>query len=213
MVASGLNDTHLYVDHIRLALHFVAAMILACYTLWFALQLLVSPEQRATDRSLHRYTFIIIIVLFVQLTYGAFMAGLKAAMAAHTWPSINGMAFPDSLGTASLINDKINVHFIHRGIAYVLLALIIWWFVRAARVARINAGSILGKTRLWPPVLVFLQVVLGIVTVLSAPAIVPGKFGTFEILAELHQMVAMFLLMSLVINLYVVRNGPAVPAE
>jgi cytochrome c oxidase assembly protein subunit 15 len=45
MVASGLNDEHLYVDHIKLALHFISAMILACYTLWFALKLLIPEEQ------------------------------------------------------------------------------------------------------------------------------------------------------------------------
>jgi len=51
--------------------------------------------------------------------------------------------------------------------------------------------------------LVVLQVLLGITTVLCAPMMVPGKFGTFEILAEMHQLVAMFLLMSMVVNLYV----------
>ena len=40
MVASGLNDENLYVDHIRLAIHFIAALGLLCYTLWFALMLL-----------------------------------------------------------------------------------------------------------------------------------------------------------------------------
>ncbi|MEY2835112.1 MAG: hypothetical protein RLZZ557_774, partial [Bacteroidota bacterium] len=38
MVASGLNEESLYVDHIRLAIHFTAALGLLCYTLWFALR-------------------------------------------------------------------------------------------------------------------------------------------------------------------------------
>jgi heme a synthase len=203
MVASGLNDTHLYVDHIRLALHFISAMILACYTLWFALKLLVPGEKRIADNRFFLFTFSIIVVLFVQLTYGAFMAGLKAAMTAPTWPSINGMAVPDGMLGKSFVNDKINVHFMHRGIAYVLLILLTVWFARAGKVYGLNKGSILGKARRWPLVLVWLQVTLGIVTVISAPTMVPGKFGTFEILAELHQMVAMFLLMSLMVNLYI----------
>src|SRR5205085_9261410 len=37
MVASGLNDENLYVSHYRLAIHFIAALILLCYTFWFAL--------------------------------------------------------------------------------------------------------------------------------------------------------------------------------
>ena len=206
MVASGLNDSHLYVDHIKLAAHFVSAMILACYTLWFALILLIPPEKRTTDKKLNTFTTVIILLLFVQLTYGAFMAGLKAAMAAATWPTINGMWWPDGLIGRSFTHDKIAVHFMHRGIAYVLLTLSIFWFLSATRSAAKYPASMLKTTRWWPFLLVGLQVTLGIATVLCAPMIVPGKFGTFEILAELHQLVAMFLLMSLVVNLYVVRR-------
>ena len=203
MVASGLNDSHLYVDHIKLALHFVSAMILACYTLWFALQLLIPEEKRIADKKLRSFTLVIILLLFVQLTYGAFMAGLKAAMAAPTWPTINGMWWPDGLMARSFINDKIAVHFMHRGIAYILLTLLIFWFFAASRKA---GTSLLSTTKWWPFLLVLLQVTLGIVTVLCAPMMVLGKFGTFEVLAEMHQLVAMFLLMSLVVNLYVVKS-------
>ncbi len=205
MVASGLNEENLYVNHIKLAAHFVSAMVLACYTLWFALQLLVPEQKRVINKSLANLTIIVVILLFVQLTYGAFMAGLKAAMAAPTWPSINGMWIPDTLPANSWINDKINVHFIHRGLAYVLFAAVIFWFVKSAK--SIQPGNALSATRLWPLILVCLQVVLGIITVISAPHIVIGKFGLFESLAELHQLVAMFLLMSLVVNLYVVKRG------
>jgi cytochrome c oxidase assembly protein subunit 15 len=206
MVASGLNDSHLYVDHIKLAAHFVSAMILACYTLWFALILLIPQEKRTTNRKLNTFTVGIIVLLFVQLTYGAFMAGLKAAMAAATWPTINGMWIPDGLSGLSFINDKIAVHFMHRGIAYILLTLLIFWFVSATRSAAKYPAGVLKTTRWWPFLLVALQVTLGIVTVLCAPKIIPGKFGTFEVLAESHQLVAMFLLMSLVVNLYVLKR-------
>lgn len=206
MVASGLNDSHLYVDHIKLALHFVSAMILACYTLWFALQLLIPEEKRVADRKLFVFTLAAILLLFIQLTYGAFMAGLKAAMSAPTWPTINGMWLPDRLMNRSFINDKIAVHFMHRGLAYLLFILLVWWFIAAGRSALKNKTTILKTTKWWPLLLVTVQVTLGIVTVLSAPMIVYGKFGTFEVLAELHQLVAMFLLMSLVVNLYVVKS-------
>ncbi|MES2702828.1 MAG: COX15/CtaA family protein [Bacteroidota bacterium] len=211
MVASGLNDEHLYVNHIRLAMHFVAAMILACYTLWFALMLLVPPEKRVAAKGLYNFTVIVLLLLFVQLTYGAFMAGLKAAMSAPTWPDVNGMFVPEGFSTRSYASDKINVQFIHRMLAYTLLIAVIAWFAMAMKTARANAGSLLGKASRWPMVLVLLQVVLGIYTVLSATAIVPGKFGRFEVLAELHQLVAMFLLMALVVNLYVIKPLPASP--
>lgn len=207
MVASGINDTDLYVNHIKLAMHFMAALLLLCYTLWFALKLIVPEEKRATDARLYNFTIFIIVLLCVQLIYGAFMAGLKAAMAAATWPTINGMWIPDRLWVQSFINHPINIHFMHRGLAYLLVLAILFWFSSAGKTASRQAKPSLGTARVWVLLLVVVQVILGIVTVLSAPKISFGKFGQFEILAELHQLVAMSLLMALVINLYLVRRS------
>jgi cytochrome c oxidase assembly protein subunit 15 len=209
MVASGLDDNHLYVDHIKLATHFVAAMILACYTLWFALQLLIPENKRAKNTRLHNFTMVIIAVLFVQLVYGAFMAGLKAAMAAPTWPSINGMWIPGNLMSQSFISNPINVHFVHRLLAYILFILLCIWFGRAGSYVKRNATTLLTRTRRWSFMLVILQVLLGIITVINAPYIQLGKFGQYQLLAELHQLVAMFLLISLVVNLYVIKRARA----
>jgi heme a synthase len=213
MVKTGLNSEDVHVNYIALSVHFISAMVLACYTLWFALQLLVPEEKRLVSKRLNNFTIILVGILFVQLAYGAFMAGLKAAAVAHTWPDINGSYFPTTLQTNGIIHDdnigalSINVQFMHRTIAYVLFTLLMFWFGAAGRRAGLNKSSILGTTRWWPFLLVMLQVTLGIVTVLCSPMIVPGKFGTFETLAELHQLVAMFLLMSLVVNLYVVKRA------
>jgi len=206
MVASGINDTDLYVNHIKLALHFMAALLLLCYTLWFALKLLVPDYKLTANKKLSRFTTITIIVLCIQLVYGAFMAGLKAAMAAPTWPDINGMYIPDSLQVYSIINHPINVHFMHRQLAYLLFALIMFWFGSVTKFSKQQKGSLIASARWWPFILVFVQVVLGIITVISAPKIVPGKFGTFEVLAELHQLFAMFLLMALVVCQYALRR-------
>lgn len=207
MVKTGLNSEDVHVSHIALAIHFVSAMILACYTLWFALQLLIPDEKRTMAGRLQNFTIIVIAVLFVQLTYGAFMAGLKAAMTAPTWPDINGDYMPSQLSSQSLISNPINVHFMHREIAYLLFTLIIVWFFVAGKYARQLNGTLLNKARRWPLVLVLTQVILGICTVLNAPHMVQGRFGGFETLAELHQMVAMFLLMSMMVNLYVIRRS------
>jgi cytochrome c oxidase assembly protein subunit 15 len=207
MVASGLDDTHLAVDHIKLSIHFISAMVLACYTLWFALQLLIPADKRITDKKLHNFTIVLIALLAVQLVYGAFMAGLKAAMSAPTWPSINGMFAPANMLQHSFIADKLNVQFIHRGLAYIIFVTLIFWFVSALRAARQNNSVLLKRSGKWPLILVCLQVLLGIITVISAPTIVFGKFGQYQALAEMHQLVAMFLLMSLVVNFYIVRKA------
>src|SRR6476646_8121320 len=46
MVKSGLNDENLYVSHFRLAIHFIAAMLLIAYTLIFGLSLIMPPKDR-----------------------------------------------------------------------------------------------------------------------------------------------------------------------
>ncbi|MCB0698293.1 MAG: COX15/CtaA family protein [Chitinophagales bacterium] len=209
MVASGLNDTNLYVDHIKLAIHFMSALVLLCYTLWFALKLLIPDTALIRNNRLNNFTLATIVVLCIQLIYGAFMAGMKAAMNAPTWPSINGMYIPNNIMQQSFISHPINVHFMHRQIAYLLFTLVILWFGAATRAASYAGSSMLKRTRWWPFVLVWVQVILGIVTVISAPKIQFGKFGTFELLAELHQLFAMFLLMSLLVNAYIIRRAKA----
>lgn len=209
MVASGLNDTNLYVDHIKLAMHFIAALILLCYTLWFALKLLIPDSKRVHNTPLRNFTLLTIALLTVQLIYGAFMAGLKAAMSAATWPDINGSFIPSTIWGQSFINHPINIHFIHRMVAYLLFALIMIWFSKATKLLKQEQNTLWGRVRWWPFVLVWLQVILGIVTVLAAPTMQFGKFGTFEVLAELHQLFAMFLLMSLVVSAYMLRAKKA----
>jgi cytochrome c oxidase assembly protein subunit 15 len=57
-----------------------------------------------------------------------------------------------------------------------------------------------------PLFIVTLQVVLGIASVLLSLQIVPRTWGVFEWAAQLHQLVAMFLLMSFVGVGFLVRN-------
>src|SRR5689334_1241383 len=57
MVKSGLEDEGLlYVSHYKLAIHFIFALGLLCYTLWFALQLLIPSNQITINNKLRRFT-------------------------------------------------------------------------------------------------------------------------------------------------------------
>lgn len=206
MVKSGLNDENVYVNHIRLAIHFIAAMILICYALVFGLMITVPQEQRITHSSLKNFTVFIIVILTVQLLYGAFMAGLKAAKAAPTWPDINGNFFPsinDGSITDSLFFNPIAIHFIHRCLAYILLVLVLVWWQQARK---ITTSSFFTKARNRPMLLILVQVVLGIAAVLNSPKILIGHFGIFEWFAQFHQLIGMLLLLSLVANLYIIRS-------
>jgi len=206
MVKSGLTDDMIYVKPLKLALHFVFALMLICYAWWFALELSVPRRQIANSKSVRGYTWLIIGVLFFQLIYGALMAGHKAATAAPTWPTINGSWLPQHLFTpaVNVLENKITVHFIHRGLAYILVLLTILWTFKTLQV--ISASVLLKKTKWLPVFLILLQVLLGILAVLSSPYIVANHWGLFDWLAQLHQVVAMLYLLTMVWMLYIIRN-------
>jgi heme a synthase len=208
MVRSGLEDSELlYVSHYKLAIHFIFALGLLCYTLWFALQLLVPSSQLTIHRSLHSFTGWMIALLTLQLIYGAFMAGLKAASVAPTWPTINGAWIPSTPhnygnrefpGISFLFDNPLVVHFIHRNLAYLVTAMLIAWSWKAFKV---NGTALFRRTRIWPLLLVLLQVLLGIFTVLHAL-----DRQAFIWLGVAHQFVAMVLLLSLVCMRYIIRS-------
>lgn len=208
MVTSGLTGDAVYVKPAKLALHFVFALGLLCYTFWFAMQLLVPKSKLTVNTSIRRVTLITVAVLVLQLVYGAFMAGHKAATAAPTWPDINGHIIPpgmigNSEGLLNLADNKITIHFIHRGLAYILVLLII---ILTVKLYKTSGTTLYRRTRWWPLLLVLVQSVLGIMAVLKSSRIVPNQWGTFEWMAQLHQLVAMFLLLSVIWISFIVRN-------
>lgn len=207
MVASGLTGDAIYVKPTRLMLHFVLALGLLCYTFWFALQLMVPDEKRIVNRSLNNFTWTIIAVLVLQLAFGALMAGHKAATAAPTWPDINDTFIPAKMfspdGVLSLIENKITIHFFHRSLAYLLLILIVIWTWKAIKA---NGSKLFSKTTWLPALLVTIQVILGISSVLTSVQIVPNHWGLFEWLAQIHQLIAMFLLLSLTWMAYLIKS-------
>jgi cytochrome c oxidase assembly protein subunit 15 len=208
MVASGLTGDAIYVKPTKLMLHFVLALGLVCYTFWFALQLLVPQEKRIIYRPLKNFTFLIIAVLVLQFAFGAFMAGHKAATAAPTWPDINGSFVPVGMfsskdGLLNLIENKITIHFIHRSLAYLLFLLILFWTFKAFKT---NASSLFSKTKWMPFLLVLTQVILGIFSVLTSVQIVPNHWGKFEWIAQFHQLIALFLLLSLIWMTYLIKS-------
>ena len=207
MVASGLTGDAIYVKPTRLMLHFILALGLLCYTFWFALMLLVPAEKRVINKPLRNLTIGIIVVLVLQLAFGALMAGHKAATAAPTWPDINGSFIPSGLfvndGLLNLIESKITIHFVHRSLAYILLILIAFWTWKAYRM---KGNNLFTGTKWIPLFLVIVQVVLGIYSVLASVKIVPDHWGAFEWLAEAHQLTAMFLLLSLTWMGYLVKG-------
>ena len=189
--------------YVELATHFIAALGLFCYTLWFALSLLIKPKQFVINVPLQKLMLAIVVILFFQLIYGAFMAGLKAAVSAPTWPTINGSIIPAAMNELSpwgknLISNNITIHFIHRGLAYLLLVLITGWYFKAAAVKK---NRLFGKLRFGVFILVTLQLVLGIFTVLKST-----ESNGLLLFGALHQFTAMLLVMCVITLLYLLKK-------
>lgn len=208
MVKSGLVPEKYFVGHVELTTHFIAALVLLSYTLWFALSLLPSFQQKGNMSSARKLLYALLVLVFIQLIYGGFMAGLKAAQIAPTWPSINGEWIPAAIGEKSglvnnLINNPLTIHFIHRGIGYAIGLLVLTYFLRSLK----QEFSVLCKRlNITLMVLVLLQITLGVCALLFSTQ--PQSFVYFGVA---HQFVAMLIVMCLTTLLYLhKKEGPSI---
>ena len=204
MVKSGLVPEKFYVGHVELTTHLLAAIFLLSYTAWFAFSLLPAMQKKVEHRNISIYLYCILTLLFFQLIYGGFMAGLKAAAAAPTWPTINGSFFPAAMHdlsshTQNLINNPITIHFIHRGLAYLLLIVVALFFVQAKKIKQQPLFKNLSNGFI---VLFLLQALLGIFTVLYAT----NKIALVW-LGVSHQFTAMLIVLCGVSLLYLLKKS------
>jgi cytochrome c oxidase assembly protein subunit 15 len=209
-----LTGDAIYVQPTKLALHFVFALVLIVYTFWLGLQLSVPRNMTLTsstsDRevtSLRRWTVAILGVLLFQLLYGALMAGLKAANAAPTWPTINDDWVPSGLFDhrslfEALAGNKIAVQFIHRTFAYCLSLMVLIWTIKATRLP--TTPDFFRPLRWLPLLLIGTQIFLGIGSLLTSPWIRPQRWVSFDWLAEFHQMTGLLFLLTMIWMLYLV---------
>ena len=84
MVKSGLVDRP-DVSHYRLAMHLTTAFITFAFTLWVALDLWF-PKKKEINRSFRNLIRIGLLLLLVQIVWGAFVAGLDAGWIHNHWP-------------------------------------------------------------------------------------------------------------------------------
>lgn len=169
MVSSGLTELT-SVSQYRLAAHLTAASLLFIALVYFP-RSLEPGRTTGTVTPLNLWSAgIILFLLIVQIAAGAFVAGLDAGMGYNTWPLMDGALVPNGLGVMqplwrNLFENALTVQFIHRTIAYVIVAYVaisLWLQSRSGGFAGVHG---------WLPrlaILVLLQVVLGIMTLLHA---------------------------------------------
>jgi cytochrome c oxidase assembly protein subunit 15 len=207
MVASGLNGDAIYVEPTKLALHFIFAIGLISYAFWYSLKLLFPVTRFRNSRRIWAFSIGLLVLVFIQLLFGALMAGNKAAAVAPTWPGINGDWIPDNLFRQrpfilNFIGNKITIHFIHRNLAYLIMLSIFIWTLQLFRSGIIRSQ----RMRLLTPLaLVVFQILLGILALFSSKGIQANHWVAFDWLALLHQLNGMLLLFSLIYAIYVLR--------
>lgn len=169
MVSSGLVG-RTDVSHYRLATHLCLALFILAGLIWTArdLQLMARMPGRGRAR-ISTAVAIALLVLAVQILWGAFTAGLNAGFAFSSWPLMGDALFPAdtpmlSPWASNLIDNPIVVQFFHRWWAFIAGGAMIWLGVQAMRGGARSAGMILHG-------LVVLQVVLGIATLLTGVAL------------------------------------------
>ena len=136
------------------------------------------------------------------------MAGHKAASASSTWPTINGEWLPTHLmGQEGFFLNAIDnttwIHFVHRGLAYILLVILLFW---NAQLLKVKGNAFWNRSRLLPLVLVIAQATLGIISLGYSAQIITGLWGKFEWFAQLHQLVGMLFLLSMVNIIYMTHK-------
>jgi cytochrome c oxidase assembly protein subunit 15 len=125
MVKSGLiNNPH--VSHYNLASHLFCAAILYSVIIWRIL--VYSPctnRPTAILPGISPLLNCLLALTFLQIIMGAFVAGLKAGLVYNQFPLMGESFIPIELNywNINLLSDPVFIQFLHRIIAYLILAL------------------------------------------------------------------------------------------
>ena len=96
MVKSGLVDNP-DVSHYRLAIHLLAAFLLFGYIIWLIMDILEPAKSLIRVKTYHKVLVVIFLLALLQITFGAFVAGLNAGLFYPTFPTMNGVFMPASI--------------------------------------------------------------------------------------------------------------------
>lgn len=177
MVVSGLSE-RTDVSHFRLATHLLMALFIMACLIWTALDLkLLARDGAASKARVTSFALMTGGIIFVQLLFGAYVAGLNAGYVSNSWPLMDGRLFPagiiwDQGFIHAILNDPFLIHFIHRWWAWAVVAIL----VILARRVRKNARRVSVAIHTAFGV----QILLGIATVMT---------GINLAVAALHQAV------------------------
>ena len=196
MVKSGLvNDVT--VSHYRLSIHLIGAFLIISSIFWISKNFNSGKIKNFFVFSFNNLPFqLLILLLFIQIIFGAFVSGLDAGKVYQTWPLMGDSFYPDdqlenNSNNFSILNDRSLVQFFHRNLAYLIIVYSLYLTIY------IYSKKII---KLYKPlrILIFfllVQVILGIFTLIS---------GLNIYLASMHQITSVLLVLS-ALNMYYFR--------
>ena len=191
MVSSGLID-RVDVSHFRLSVHLIIAFLIISLILWN--YLIIKVKINFNKKINYLFPLIFLLLIFCQITIGAFVSGMDAGQIYNSWPLMGLSFFPDdnnviNLFKLSAFSDPSLVQFMHRNLAYVIMIfyLIILYKIYNKKIINLYYSvNVVG-------LLLITQILLGIFTLI---------YGAQIVLASMHQISSIFLVSSSVYLLY-----------
>ena len=196
MVMSGLVDVP-HVSQYRLTAHLGLALIIFICMFWFAMDFLRGQRlHRRATRAYLKITGFTVLIIFIMMLSGGFVAGTKAGFIMNTFPMMNDRWIPAEWLAMSpwwrnLFENPVAIQFLHRCIAIlvVLTVLVTYQLARHQKFIT-GAGYVVA--------VMVLQVALGISALLL---VVPVTLGAA------HQSGAVALLASSLYMAHRARKG------
>ena len=194
MVKSGLSENP-YVSPYRLTFHLMNALLIFSMLLWIAMDYRYSMKMNFFSRPFTSdfYIFISIILIFITIASGGFMAGTNSGQSFNTFPLMNGKFIPDDYhmegyGIYNIFENTVAINFNHRWLSIFVFFYIIFICFKFIKFNNKNISSTLVYLILF---FLTLQVLLGIFTLLS---------NVYLPLASMHQTNSILLLSTLLIS-------------
>jgi len=186
MVASGLVNDRVDVSQYRLATHLGMAFVILGFLYWTLKDQREGWSFQSDIPAYPFYAFLLAVFVFLQIIFGAFVAGTHAGKAYNSWPLMDGDFVPSGYGSMqpfwkNFTENIAAIQFNHRTLAYIILILALIYFLRVKSIPKMRR-----KINMLL-VLLIVQTGLGIWTLLSAAPLN---------LALVHQFLAVFVFLS-----------------
>ena len=191
MVSSGLVE-RVDVSHFRLSIHLFIAFLILSLIFWNYLK--INKSNYISHRINPLLPLIFLILIFTQITIGAFVSGMDAGKIYNSWPFMGNTYFPDdndfiNLFKLTVFSDPSLVQFLHRNLAYIIGIFYLFLFYK---IYKKKMSDLYFSVKLMG-CFIILQIILGILTILN---------GAQIYLASMHQISSIFLVSSSIYFLY-----------